>query len=1168
MQNKKLRKSLSIILLICMLFTIMPVSAFADPGVTATAVNRWVGTDALIIEHDAILDASGAPTGKYTEVKNDTEREINVKYNSANKELSHESLTRIKDNVNGANAKTDRSLVKVDEKVTFLASGHTVVNVYNKKNVYPVKVNYIDQNKKVVDTLAMQVPADVKKLDGNKGYTDAVKKNVPAAYSLNQTKEYAINWNKDKTAGTVNVNVLSKEATVYAYVYTLNADTQGNLTGKKTANKQVRLSVNRKDFKTNEEGKLAGTLTEKHLKDILAQVNNGGNAEYDYATGNTKQVEGSMISLNVVMKTRPVAVKYVDEEKNVLNKDSAVVLQVPIHVNDLEKATAFKQTIKDNVPATYELAKKQNYKIDDTNSSVTVKVNKQMQEISIQYLYNEQPLQPQGKMVVPVDQTTVTKAEVAKYLPENYVLPVTPETYAISNKVVKVAVTPVMRNVTVNFKEVDNTGKVISEKPIAKTASVNIPTWKTTVADYADEIAAQLPKAARGQHQYKLYTDSLSKNKIVVNGKTQGTVDVYVVKTTKTINVYFHDVETPKEDLINVKAPVQYVIPQGQRELDKNDVALVCKNNATLNGYVFAGKGAFAVSKDNTVVLPVQKVYGKVTVVYKHKKAAIATDKPVAFDKVWINETKLNEADKKAAVAGKPYGYEVVQKQEFKINWNKAKTAGVVTVAVVPHFQEVDFVAEPEQAVTTPAVVTKKVALDKDDKLIVPNANDLYKVKDGYVLKTVTAIGFDKTTAAVGDTLKPDAKSKTHSIRYIFAVKEAPKPASVKVSVSATPDKAIDGADVKNDVVLTVKDGKVTVPEQNYFKVNDGYVLDSVVATGFSKEPVTVKVGDTLAPVALDKLSLEYRYVVAGELVTLTATPDKAVTKAVRNENLALDKNGYITVPADSRYFTANKGWTLKEINATGFDGRKYAFAVEAGEKLKVSAKDPVLEYVYEEDVKTAAVNIIAGPAEAVEGSSAFARDLALDKDGMITVPKSTDLYKVKAGYVLKEITATGFDNKSVFTVVPGQKLLATSAHPVLRYVFEKAATNEVVMTIGSSQILVNGKASYIDAAPVIKDNRTFVPFRALAEAFGAEVTYIDANRTIIAKMDGTTVIMVVGSTTYTVNGEKHTMDVAPYIASSNRTMVPIRFVAEAFGIQVTPTYNPDHTTASVIFTK
>ena len=127
------------------------------------------------------------------------------------------------------------------------------------------------------------------------------------------------------------------------------------------------------------------------------------------------------------------------------------------------------------------------------------------------------------------------------------------------------------------------------------------------------------------------------------------------------------------------------------------------------------------------------------------------------------------------------------------------------------------------------------------------------------------------------------------------------------------------------------------------------------------------------------------------------------------------------------------------------------------------------------------------------------------------------------------------------------------------------SAGDVVVMSIGSHEVIVNDKKATIDAAPMIQNDRTFVPFRALAEAFGAEVAYDEATQAVTAKLNGVEVVMTIGSATYTVNGAEKTMDVAPFINGS-RTMVPVRFAAEAFGIKVIPTYNPDGTTADILF--
>ena len=124
-----------------------------------------------------------------------------------------------------------------------------------------------------------------------------------------------------------------------------------------------------------------------------------------------------------------------------------------------------------------------------------------------------------------------------------------------------------------------------------------------------------------------------------------------------------------------------------------------------------------------------------------------------------------------------------------------------------------------------------------------------------------------------------------------------------------------------------------------------------------------------------------------------------------------------------------------------------------------------------------------------------------------------------------------------------------------------------VVMSIGSNEIVVNAAKATIDAAPMIQNDRTYVPFRALAEAFGAEVAYDEATQAVTAELNGVTVVMTIGSATYTVNGVEKTADVAPFINGS-RTMIPVRFAAEAFGITVTPTYDANGATADVLFAK
>ena len=105
-----------------------------------------------------------------------------------------------------------------------------------------------------------------------------------------------------------------------------------------------------------------------------------------------------------------------------------------------------------------------------------------------------------------------------------------------------------------------------------------------------------------------------------------------------------------------------------------------------------------------------------------------------------------------------------------------------------------------------------------------------------------------------------------------------------------------------------------------------------------------------------------------------------------------------------------------------------------------------------------------------------------------------------------------------------------------------------------------------MDAAPYVDSNwRTMVPIRALAEGFDADVEWDNDNRTVTIKYNEQTIVMTIGEATYTINGEEATMDTEAVI-QGDRTYVPIRFAAEAMGFEVTPLYDDNNLTASVVF--
>ena len=121
------------------------------------------------------------------------------------------------------------------------------------------------------------------------------------------------------------------------------------------------------------------------------------------------------------------------------------------------------------------------------------------------------------------------------------------------------------------------------------------------------------------------------------------------------------------------------------------------------------------------------------------------------------------------------------------------------------------------------------------------------------------------------------------------------------------------------------------------------------------------------------------------------------------------------------------------------------------------------------------------------------------------------------------------------------------------------AATTETATNdLGSSVLTVkyNGEAvAFPDAQPFIdENNRTLIPVRFVAETMGADVSWVQETQTAVIEQNGITIVVPIGSDTISVtkdgNSGTVTMDTQAVLAS-DRTYVPIRYVAEALGAWV-----------------
>ena len=104
-------------------------------------------------------------------------------------------------------------------------------------------------------------------------------------------------------------------------------------------------------------------------------------------------------------------------------------------------------------------------------------------------------------------------------------------------------------------------------------------------------------------------------------------------------------------------------------------------------------------------------------------------------------------------------------------------------------------------------------------------------------------------------------------------------------------------------------------------------------------------------------------------------------------------------------------------------------------------------------------------------------------------------------------------------------------------------AQNPITVFVDSEQVV-------FDVEPVIENDRTLVPLRAIFEALGATVSWESTTRTAVAEKEDTVIRITIGEDKLYKNDEAVVLD-APARLISDRTLVPVRAISESFGAEV-----------------
>ncbi len=187
---------------------------------------------------------------------------------------------------------------------------------------------------------------------------------------------------------------------------------------------------------------------------------------------------------------------------------------------------------------------------------------------------------------------------------------------------------------------------------------------------------------------------------------------------------------------------------------------------------------------------------------------------------------------------------------------------------------------------------------------------------------------------------------------------------------------------------------------------------------------------------------------------------------------------------------------------------------------------------------------------DGVAQSSPWYNGAAINKQ--IALNKTIDKVSGEIHFRYKFVNNLSYLKNIVKTVNKTEISTETTTQSNIETTVANETKNEV-LTNSTKDILVfvDGNKIEFDQKPIIQSGRTLVPFRKIFEALNADVAWNNDTQQVKAKRNDTEISFIIGQKVLYINGKDSiSMDVAPQIISG-RSMVPLRVVSEALGVEV-----------------
>ena len=366
-----------------------------------------------------------------------------------------------------------------------------------------------------------------------------------------------------------------------------------------------------------------------------------------------------------------------------------------------------------------------------------------------------------------------------------------------------------------------------------------------------------------------------------------------------------------------------------------------------------------------------------------------------------------------------------------------------------------------------------------------------------------------------------------------------------------------------NTAVLTITDGvitvigageaTITVTEPGNEEYAEAKASQKVIV---NKKAITVDSVDVVAKTAVlsgivgeDAIVLDFDEIALeiGEAINETTTnvavknfvltSEKAVNYVVTTEsvNITMAKESLKTVTVTVENGTATGAGTYltgSEVTLTITTANRYKFlGWYKGEELV--SEEAVYTFTINEDTSLNAVIEKRKAGGTTSGSVSLCR-INFDTDGGEAIFARNVEYGEKLGFVAAAVKEgyvfEGWFLDSNFETAYAEDMKITG--DITLYTKwskdgndKEKGNKEIIFIVGDKEASVFGEEKTNDVAPIIKNDRTMLPARFVAEALGAKVSWNEEKREVTIEAEGIKIVITIDSDKAFINEEEVTLD-------------------------------------------